>query len=181
LRLASHTEFRISLLAFAGVLLLGLLDGLLLAAVGALVMLIANAARPAVVVLGREPGSGIFVDRARYPDAGAIPGALVIRSAGAWLYINADYIRRRVLELIDGAPADLKIVVLDLSIVPAVDTTAGAALRALAKALKRRGIALALAQLRDDALDNLRAAGAEEDLGPIAAHRTIEDCLSRAP
>jgi SulP family sulfate permease len=181
LRLASRTEFRISLLAFAGVLLLGLLDGLLLAAVGALVMLIANAARPAVVVLGREPAAGLFVDRARYPDAGAIPGALVIRSAGAWLYFNADHIRRRVLDLIDNAPADLKIVVLDLSIVPTIDTTAGAALRALAKALKRRGIAVALAQLHDDVLENLRAIGAEEDLGPIAAHRTIEDCLSRAP
>jgi MFS superfamily sulfate permease-like transporter len=144
-------------------------------------MLIANAARPAVVVLGREPASGLFVDRARYPDAGAIPGALVIRSAGAWLYINADHIRRRVLDLIDGAPADLKIVVLDLSIVPAIDTTAGAALRALAKALKRRGIAVELAQLHDDVLENLRAIGAEEDLGPIAAHRTIEDCLGRAP
>lgn len=181
LRLASRTEFRISLLAFAGVLLLGLLNGLLLAAVGALVMLIANAARPAVVVLGREPASGRFVDRARYPDAGAIPGALVIRSAGAWLYFNADHIRRHVLDLIDGAPADLKIVVLDLSIVPTIDTTAGAALRALAKALKRRGIAVALAQLHDDVLENLRAIGVEEDLGPIAAHRTVEDCLGRAP
>jgi high affinity sulfate transporter 1 len=181
LRLASRTEFRISLFAFAGVLLLGLLDGLLLAAVGALVMLIANAARPAVVVLGREPAAGLFVDRARYPDAGGIPGALVIRSAGAWLYFNADHIRRRVLDLIDNAPADLKIVVLDLSIVPAIDTTAGAALRALAKALKRRGIALALAQLHDDVLENLHAIGAEEDLGPIAAHRTIEDCLGGAP
>ena len=180
LRLASRTEFRISLLAFAGVLLLGLLDGLLLAAVGALVVLIANAARPAVVVLGREAASGRFVDSARYPDAGAIPGVLVIRSAGAWLYFNADHIRRRVLDLIDGAPADLKIVVLDLSIVPAIDTTAGAALRALAKALKRRGIVVALAQLHDDVLENLRAIGAEEDLGPIAAHRTIEDCLGHA-
>jgi MFS superfamily sulfate permease-like transporter len=140
-----------------------------------------GAARAAVVVLGREPVSGLFVDRARYPDAAAVPGALVIRSAGAWLYLNADYIRRRVLEPIDGAPADLKIVVLDLSIVPTIDTTAGAAPRALAKALKRRGIALALAQLHDDVLENLRAVGAEEDLGPIAAHRTIEDCLSRAP
>src|SRR6202034_1945711 len=65
--------------------------------------------------------------------------------------------------------------------VPTIDTTAGAALRALAKALKRRGIALALAQLHDDVLENLRAIGAEEDLGPIAAHRTIEDCLGRAP
>jgi len=40
---------------------------------------------------------------------------------------------------------------------------------------------VALAQLHDDVLENLRAIGAEEDLGPIAAHRTIEDCLGRAP
>jgi len=65
--------------------------------------------------------------------------------------------------------------------VPTIDTTAGAALCALAKALKRRGIAVALAQLHDNVLENLRAIGAEDDLGPIAAHRTIEDCLGRAP
>ncbi len=56
----------------------------------------------------------------------------------------------------------------------------GAAPRALAKAVMRRGIAVALAQLHDGVLENLRAIGAEEDLGPIAARRTIEDCLGRA-
>src|SRR4029434_10338326 len=45
LRGASRAEFRVALLAFGGVLLFGLLDGLLLAAVGALVMLMANASR----------------------------------------------------------------------------------------------------------------------------------------
>ena len=48
LRLASRPEFRIALLAFFGVLFFGLLDGLLLAAAGSLVMLIAHAARPSV-------------------------------------------------------------------------------------------------------------------------------------
>ena len=88
LREASRPEFRIAMLAFAGVLffglLNGLLNGLLLAAAGSLVMLIAQASRPTVVVLGREPTTGRFVIRDQYPDAGDPAGALVVRSAGGW-------------------------------------------------------------------------------------------------
>ena len=181
LRGASRPEFRIALLAFAGVLLLGLLDGLLLAAFGALIMLIAAASRPMVVVLGREPGTGRFVNRTRYPEAGDAPGALVVRSAGAWLYFNAEHIRRRIIEFVDNAPTGLRTVVLDCSIMPTIDTTAAGTLRALARTLRARDIKIELAELRDDVVENLRAAGTEQDLGPIVAHRTIEDCLTPAP
>ena len=180
LRLASLEEFRLSLLALVAVLFLGLLDGLLVAALGSVVMVVAHASRPAVVVLGREPLTGFFVNRARYPDAGEIAGALVVRSAGAWLYFNAEQIRRQILELIEKAPTGLKGVVIDFSTVPSIDTTAGGSLCALARALKARAIAIELAGLRDDVADRLRLTGAEDDLGPIVAHRPIEDCLPRS-
>jgi SulP family sulfate permease len=67
--------------------------------------------------------------------------------------------------------------VIDCSIVPYIDTTAGTALRVLARKLKGKGIAIALAELLDDVRENLKAIGAEQDLGPIAAHRSIEHCL----
>jgi MFS superfamily sulfate permease-like transporter len=177
LRFSSRGEFRISLVALFGVLFLGLLDGLLLAAVGSLIMVIAHASRPPVVVLGREPIAGHFVNRARYPEATEAPGALVIRSAGAWFYFNADHIRRQIFDLLNQAPSGIKTVVIDFSLVPAVDVTAGGVLRGLARSLKARDIAIVLAGLRDDVRENLTAVGAEQDLGPIPAHRTIEDCL----
>lgn len=177
LREASRPEFRIAMLAFAGVLFFGLLNGLLLAAAGSLVMLIAQASRPNVVVLGREPATGRFVNRDRYPDAGNPPGALVVRSAGGWFYFNADHIRRRVSDLVEAAPAGLQVVVIDCSIVPYIDTTAGTALRVLARSLKGRGTTIVLAELRDDVLESLKRIGAEQDLGPIAARQTIEECL----
>lgn len=180
LRHASRAEFRTALVAFAGVLLFGLLDGLLLAAAGSLVMLIANASRPRVVRLRREPGTGRFVDHARYADAERTPGALVLRSAGAWLYLNAEHIRRQITIMVDRAPKDLTTVVVDFSIVPAIDVTAAAALRALGRSLKAQGIAIELAELHDGVVDFLRVVGVEEDLGPLAAHRTIEDCLAGA-
>ena len=178
LRLTSRQEFRISLLALVGVLFFGLLDGLLLAAVGSRVMLIARASRPAVVVLGRD-AAGQFVNRARYPDALEIPGVLAVRTAGGLFYFNADFIRRRILELAAGAPPGLKAVVIDLSIVPTIDTTAGTALRTLARAFRSRGISVELAELRDDVLGELRAIEAERDFGPIEAHRTIRAALDR--
>ena len=179
LRLASPREFRIALLAFFGVLFFGLLDGLLLAAAGSLVMLIAHAARPSVALLGREPLTGEFVNRARYPNARDPLGAIVIRSPGAWLYFNAEHIRRSVLEMVANAPDGTRLLVIDCSIVPRIDTTAGTTLRVLARSLKARGIKIALAGLRDDVLENLKAVGAEEDLGPIVPRRSIEDCLKQ--
>lgn len=177
LRFSSRAEFRISLIALFGVLFFGLLNGLLLAAAGSLIMVIAYASRPPVVILGRDPVAGYFVNRVRYPEATETPGALVIRSAGAWFYFNADHIRRQIFELLSQATSGIKTVVIDFSLVPAVDVTAGGVLRGLARSLKARGIAIALAGLRDDVRENLMAVGAEQDLGPIPAHRTIEDCL----
>ena len=70
-------------------------------------------------------------------------------------------------------------VVVDCSMVPAIDVTALGSLRAFAQALKRGGIALRLAELRDDVADSLRRQGGEADLGTIAAHETIDRCIER--
>jgi anti-anti-sigma regulatory factor len=69
--------------------------------------------------------------------------------------------------------------VIDCSIVPYIDTTAGTALRVLARKLKGQGIAVALAELRDDVLESLKRIGAEQDLGPIAVRQTIAECLQQ--
>jgi hypothetical protein len=49
----------------------------------------------------------------------------------------------------------------------------------LARKLKGQGIAVALAELRDDVLESLKRIGAEQDLGPIAVRQTIAECLQQ--
>ncbi len=177
LKEASGVEFLIALTALIGVLTFGPLNGLLLAAVGALVMLVARASRPTIAVLARDPASGRYVDHDRHATASSTPSVLVLRSAGAWVYFNAEQIRRQFLELVSQAEVPVRTVVVDCSMVPAIDVTALGSLRAFAQALKRRGIALQLAELRDDVADSLRRLGAEADLGTIAAHQTIDQCV----
>ena len=178
LLIESRAEFWTSIVACLGVVFFGLLDGLLLAAVGSLVMLIAQTSRPMVVVLGRERSTGHFVSRARNPDASDTPGALVVRSASTWLYFNADHIRQQIVDMIDGAPVGIRTIVLDFSSVPAIDITAATILRGLVTTLKDRGIRIELAELRDEVVETLKIIDAEHDLGLLMAHRTIEDCLA---
>ena len=177
LKAASRTEFAIALAALLGVLAFGPLQGLLLAAIGALVMLIARASRPVVAVLARDP-SGYYVNKARHPAATETPSVLVLRSAGAWVYFNAEQIRRQFLDFVTQAEAPVETVVIDCSAVPSIDVTALASLRVFAGAMKRRGVVVRLAELRDDVADFLQARGAEADLGPIIAHRTIHQWVA---
>ncbi|MGZ5910272.1 MAG: SulP family inorganic anion transporter [Reyranella sp.] len=178
LKAASRMEFAIALAALFGVLAFGPLQGLLLAAIGALVILIARASRPAVAVLARDPVSGHYVNKERYPTAEETPSVLVLRSAGAWVYFNAEQIRRRFLDFVAQAETPVETVVIDCSTVPAIDMTALASLRAFAGAMKRRGITVQLAELRDDVADFLHSRGAEGDLGPIVAHRTVDQLVA---
>jgi MFS superfamily sulfate permease-like transporter len=80
--------------------------------------------------------------------------------------------------LADQVSRPLRLVVLDCSATPEIDLNATANLRTLARSIAARGARLVLAELRDEVVDGLRSAGAEADLGPISAHRTIEECLS---
>jgi high affinity sulfate transporter 1 len=177
LRAASRAEFRIALIALFGVLAFGLLNGLLLAALGSLIMLIARASRPTVVVLARD-ATGRYMNRERLPVGAKTPDVLVLRSAGAWVYFNSEHIRRQILELVEQAPASVRTVVLDCSMVPTIDLNASGSLRALSRAMEARGIAFQLAELRDDVAEGLQSSGAEADLGPLSAHRTIEECVA---
>jgi SulP family sulfate permease len=178
LKNASRTEFAISLLALFGVLAFGPLQGLLLAAVGSLVMLIGRASRPAVAVLARDPASGHYVNKERYPAALEPPSVLVLRTLGGWLYFNAEQIRRRFQELVAQTSRPLTTVVIDCSVVPIIDITALTSLRVFAATMKRRGVVVRLAELHDGVADTLRRRGAEADFGSIVAHRTVDQCVA---
>jgi high affinity sulfate transporter 1 len=75
----SRFEFSIAMVALAGVLLLGILKGVLLAVIVSILVLLATVARPHVAFLGRIPGSSRFSDLERHPDNESIPGVLVFR------------------------------------------------------------------------------------------------------
>ncbi len=172
----SSYEFKISMVAFAGVLLLGILKGVLLAAVASILMLLSRASHPHVAFLGRIPGSKRFSDMERNPDNEAVPGTLIFRVEAALLYFNTDYISKVVLEKV-RSNADLRFAVCDLSATPHVDLAGANMLTKLNETLAQRGITLRLAEIRSSVRDILRAEGLEKHVGLINRHISVNDAV----
>ena len=143
-----RTEFAIALVAFAGVLTLGILKGVLVAAAVSLALVIRGAAHPRVAVLGRVPGTSRYSDVERSPDNTPVAGVLMLRVESGLLYFNALTVRDEIRRLVAAAGADLKRVVWDLSSSPAIDVGAATMIAELERELAAAGIALSLVDAR---------------------------------
>src|SRR5262249_1038959 len=121
LREVDRLEFRAAMVALLGVLFLGILRGVMLAVVVALLMVIARVSKPAVSVRGRRPGSGTFSDLERDPEARPVGGVLVYRVDQPLLYFNVDYVRDDLISRVWGASPRPRRVVLELSLSPQLD------------------------------------------------------------
>lgn len=177
LRQVSSREFRISLVALAGVLFLGILKGVLVAAVVSLLMIISAAARPRVAFLGRIPGTRRYSDLERHPENELIPGVLVFRVEASVLYFNTDYVRQVVWERACSTP-ELRLVVCDLSNSPYVDVAGARMLSTLQRDLSSRGVRLRLVEAHANNRDLLRAEGLEEQVGHLGRLSTVDQAVA---
>jgi sulfate permease, SulP family len=152
----SRTEFRVAMIAFAGVLLLGILKGVLLAALVSMVLLIRRAAAPPVSRLGRLPGTNRFADQRRNPDAHDVPGTLVVRVETGLFYFNAGHIRDQLDRLVAQAGQGLRVLVWDLSTSPYADIAGVRMLVEVARDLATRGIEMRIAEAHATVRDLIR-------------------------
>jgi sulfate permease, SulP family len=173
----SRYEFLISMVALAAVLVLGILQGVILAMIVSMLLLITRAARPHVAILGRIPGTRRFSDRERHPDNEVIPGMLMFRVEASLLYFNAEHVRATVWEKIRASPEKLGLVVCDLSTSPVVDLAGARMLAALYSELEAAGICLRLVEAHAAVRDILRAEGVEEQVGTLGHRIAIADVV----
>jgi high affinity sulfate transporter 1 len=174
----SRFEFGISMVAFAGVLLEGILRGVLLAALVSVLLLLRRAARPRVALLGRIPGTRRYSDIERNPDNEAVPGVLIVRVESSLLYFNVDHVRNAVWEALRAAAAPVRFVVWDLSSSPYVDVAGVRMLARLQSDLSAVGTQLRLVEARSGVRDMLRAAGLEERVGHVGRGISLDDVIT---
>jgi high affinity sulfate transporter 1 len=174
----SRFELAVALVAFAAVLTLGILQGVLIAAIVSILLLLARAADPHVAFLGRIPGTQVFSDVSRHPENERLPGVLVFRVESALLYFNVDNVRRIVLRRIARESAGLRLVVCDLSSSPTIDLAGARLLQRLGADLAARGITFHVAEARASVRDMLRAAGVAETVGSIHHGMTVAEVVN---
>ena len=177
----SKLDFYAATIALAGVLLLGILQGILLAALASVLMLLARASQPHVAFLGRIPGTNSYSDIARHPENEPLRDLIIFRPEASLLYVNADSILESVLERVRKAgPSDVRLVICDLSASPYIDLAGSRMLQQLHGQLASRDIALRIVGARGRVRDLLRAEGIDEKVGGLDRLRTLDDLLDSA-
>jgi high affinity sulfate transporter 1 len=175
--LVSRLEFRVAMVALVGVLLLGILKGVLVAAVVSILMLLAGVARPHVAFLGRIPGTRRFSDLDRHPDNESVQDILIFRVESSLLYFNAEHVHEVVWERLQ-ASAGIRLVICDLSDSPIVDIAAARLLTTLHGDLSKQGIQMRVVEAHAGVRDLLRAEGLEERLGYFGRHMSVEQAIA---
>ena len=173
----SRAEFAVSMAAFAAVLVLGILKGVMLAVVISLLFLLRRASHPHVAFLGRIPGTRTFSDRERNPDNQPVPGALIVRVEAALLYFNVEHVREAIRAGLRAAPVPPGLVVLDLSSSPTVDVAGARMLAGLQDELGRAGTSVRLVGARATVRDLLRAERLEDRVGHLDRRMTVADVV----
>jgi len=167
----SKPDFYAAAIALAAVLLLGILQGILLAAAASVLILLGRASQPHVAFLGRIPGTTSYSDLARHPENEQLPHVIVFRPEASLLYVNAEFVSQTVLErLTSVGKASIRTIVCDLSASPYMDLAGSRMLRLLYTELAASGIALRILGARGRVRDLLRADG----LGDVVSDRGTE-------
>ncbi len=154
-----RTEFAVALSTTAGVLVLGTLQGVLVAVALSVLDLLHRVTRPHDGVLGYVPGLARMHDVDDYPQAEPVPGLVVYRYDSPLFFANAPDFIRRALQAIDDSPTPARWFLLNAEANVSVDLTAVDTLEALRQEVDRQGVVFAMARVKQDLRDDLVRAG----------------------
>jgi high affinity sulfate transporter 1 len=171
-------EFWLSMACFAGVAVLGVIPGIGLAVVAAVIEFLWDGWRPHFAILGRAEGLRGYHDIRRHPEARQIPGLVLFRWDAPLFFANAEFFRERALAAVAQAPEAARWLVIAAEPVTSVDVTAADALAELDKALQDAGVELCFAELKGPVKDKLKRFGLFVQIGERSFFPTVGAAVS---
>ena len=173
-----RSAFVLSLVATAGVIFLGVLEGIVLAIVLAVLLFFKRSWWPHGAVLGRVSDSEGWHSIEFYPEAEQLPGIVVYRWEAPLFFANAGAFRQQVRHLVhEHRPVWL---VLQCEAITDIDVTAAEMLRLLDDEMNEAGVHIAFAEMRTRLQDLTLRYGLLETLDADHFYPTLETALAAA-
>jgi high affinity sulfate transporter 1 len=170
-------EFGLSIAAFLGVALLGVLPGIAIAVALSILNVFRRAWWPYDTELGRVEGLAGYHDVHSYPQAEHLPGLVIYRFDGPLFFANAKTFRDEVRRMARADPPPIWILIAAEPMTD-VDTTASDVLEELDESLNDQGISLVFAELKDPVRRKIERYGLTRTINPQHFFPTIEDAVA---
>jgi high affinity sulfate transporter 1 len=171
------TEFLLSVVAFLGVALLGVLPGIAIAVALSILNVFRRAWWPYDTELGQVEGLEGYHDVHTHPEAQHLPGLVIYRFDGPLFFANAKTFRDEVRRLAKSEPRPTWIVIAAEPVTD-VDTTASDVLEDLDESLNAEGISLVFAELKDPVQRKIERYGLTRTIDPRHFFPTIESAVA---
>ncbi len=172
-----RVEFALSITAFLGVALLGVLAGIAVAVALSILNVFRRAWWPYQTTLGRIPGIPGHHDRHLHPEAQELPGLVIFRFDAPLFFANARTFRDQIRRLAAADPTPRWIVIAAEPITD-VDTTAADMLAELDDELNAAGTSLVFAELKDPVREKLERYALIGPLNPAHFFATLDAALT---
>ena len=180
IRRFTTAEFWMGILALAGVLLIDVLEGLVIAMLASLLLVIYRSSRASVTALGRLPGSeDLFTAIVRNPEAVPLDGVLIIRTDEPVYYANALSNRDAVRDLVRSTDHPVTAVVFDPQVQHDLDFTTVDILTELLDWLVAQDIEIYLVAAHSDLVSVADRAGLIHLIGHVHVAPTLHDVLAQ--
>ncbi|MBE2223451.1 MAG: STAS domain-containing protein, partial [Anaerolineae bacterium] len=171
-----RTELMWALLAFAGVIVFGILQGILFAILLTLFTLLVEVDHPPVYVLGRKPHSHIYRQLADHAQDETFPGLLIVRTEGRLFFANISRVLDKLWAIIHQNDAP-QVLLLDCDAIPDIEYTALKSLTEFEEQLQKAGIVLWLTTLNPKALYMIEHSSLGEKLGDDRMYPNLEKAV----
>lgn len=165
-----------ALVALAGVLILGALQGILIAVALSMLMLLHAANRPPAYAVGRKPGTDIFRSLEDFPEDETFPGLLVMRTEGWLNFASMPHAREKLRQLV--LEHDPKVVILECSAITDIEYTALLVLLEAEEKLSHAGVQLWLVGLNPKPFIEIRNSPLGQVLGDARMYPNLQEALS---
>src|SRR5215468_10598747 len=170
-------EFSLSITAFLGVALLGVLPGIAIAVALSILNVFGRSWWPYNTVLGRVEGLAGYHDIRSYPGASQLPGMVIYRFDAPLFFANAKTFRDEVRRMARADPPPTWILIAAEPMTD-VDTTASDVLEDLDEALNAQGISLVFAELKDPVRRKIERYGLTRTINPHHFFPTVETAVA---
>ncbi len=169
-------EFGVSMAAFLGVALLGVLPGIAIAVVISILNVFRRMWMPYRVELGRVDGLEGYHDLRAHPDGETTDGLVIFRFDAPLVFANSRTFRDEIRLLAAGEPAP-KWILVAAEPVTDVDTTAADMLEDLDEELNAAGISLVFAEMKTPVQQKIERYGLTRTIDPAHFFHTIDEAV----
>ena len=157
-------DFYLMIVTFFATLILGVEEGILVGITSSLLLVIYQSSRPHTAITGRLPGTSVYRDVERHPEALVTAAVVVYRLDASLYFANAPVLRDEIEDIVNR-DREVRIIIIDAYPINRVDATGAQMLHELIVELRSKQVEVLFAGVKGHVLDVLEPAGIVDLVG----------------